>query len=180
MSIGPVFRQDKYILGQSEKKSIKTVGEEIRLDLSLNPNPNLNGSTIIGTVVDDKGKPIKDALIKIMGNDYEPLAHVFTGDDGSFIFSPFPPGSNYRIFASAKGYVLKENQQFTVLANQEFESNFTLTKDPNASLGIIAGDLIRKDTSAPINGAAVSLYTIGENNEETLYALFSPIWTICF
>lgn len=171
MAVGPSVRQDKYILGQSQKKSIDTVGEEIRLDLSLNPNPNLNGGTITGTVKDSNGNPIKGALIKIMGNDYEPLAHVFTGDDGSFIFSPFPPGSNYRIFASAQGYVLKENQQFTILANQEFESNFSLTKDPNANLGIIAGDLFRADTSVPINGAAVSLYTIGANNEETLYAL---------
>ena len=171
MAVGPSVRQDKYILGQSQKKSIDTVGEEIRLDLSLNPNPNLNGGTITGTVKDSNGNPIKGALIKIMGNDYEPLAHVFTGDDGSFIFTPFPPRSNYRIFASAQGYVLKENQQFTILANQEFESNFTLTKDPNANLGIIAGDLFRADTSVPINGAAVSLYTIGANNEETLYAL---------
>lgn len=171
MAVGPSVRQDKYILGQSQKKSIDTVGEEIRLDLSLNPNPNLNGGTITGTVKDSNGNPIKGALIKIMGNDYEPLAHVFTGDDGSFIFTPFPPRSNYRIFASAQGYVLKENQQFTILANQEFESNFTLTKDPNANLGIIAGDLFRGDTSVPINGAAVSLYTIGANNEETLYAL---------
>lgn len=34
-----IIKQDIYILGQSDKKTIRSVGEEIRLDLQLQPQP---------------------------------------------------------------------------------------------------------------------------------------------
>ncbi|MEF9934068.1 MAG: carboxypeptidase-like regulatory domain-containing protein [Clostridium sp.] len=164
-------RQDMYVLGQSQKKLIDQIGEEIRLDLSLDPNPNLGGGTITGEVVDPEGQPVSGALIKIMSSTYEPLAHTFTASDGTYVFSPFPAGDNYRIFASAPGYELEEALQFSFLSSQSVTKNFTMTADPNVNLGIIAGDAFRSDTGVPINGAAVSLYTVTANGDEELFAV---------
>lgn len=164
-------RQDMYKLGQSEGKSIQDLAEEIRLDLQLQPNENLDGGTVYGKVVDDAVNPIENALIKIMGNDYQPLAHTFTAADGTYSFTPFQPGNNYRIFAIADGYKLQEQIQFNLLANQEVEKNFTLEVDPNASKSIIAGDIFDNTTNQPIEGAVVRLYQVDAEQVETLYAL---------
>lgn len=165
------IKQEKYILGQSIAKSIKDLGEEIRLDLSLQPNPNLNAGTVIGTVKDENGNPIDHALIKIMDSNHNPLAHAFTGLDGAYIFSPFPPGTDYHIYATKQGYALAENLPFTLLPNQTIRKDFTLVVDPNASLGIIAGDVTNKITHAPVKGAVVNLYSVDEFGVETLYAV---------
>ncbi|GAA0744803.1 carboxypeptidase-like regulatory domain-containing protein [Clostridium oceanicum] len=164
-------RQDMYKLGQSEEKSIQDLAEEIRLDLQLQPNENLEGGTVYGKVVDEEGNPIENSLVKIMSNDYEPLAHAFTAADGSYVFSPFPAGNNYRIFAISDGYKLQEQIQFNLLSNQQVEKNFQLEVDPNASNGIIAGDIFDNTTGQPIEGAVVKLYQVDDQQVETLYAL---------
>lgn len=87
----PLIKKDIYQLAQSPKATIAGVGEEVRIDLNLEPNPNLNSGTITGTVTNTDGQPISGAVVKIMDNDYNPLAHVITGSDGSYIFHPFCP-----------------------------------------------------------------------------------------
>lgn len=164
-------KRDKYILGQSESKELKELAEEIQLDLALTPNPNLEGGTILGAVKDEADNPISDALIKIMDNQHTPLAHAISGADGSYIFTAFPAGSDYHIFATATGYKLAENLPFTLLPQQEVTENFTLVPDPSTSLGVIAGDVLKTTVHTPINGAAVNLFSVDGGGTETLTAL---------
>ncbi len=158
---------DKYILGQSETKSIEQLAEEIRLDLSLEPNPHIDGGTVFGTVKDESDKPIPGALIKIMDNNHNPLAHEITGEDGTYIFTSFPPGSNYHIYSIAQGYKLEEDVPFTLLPQQSVEKDFVLPIDPTSSLAIIAGDILDNKTKKAIKGAVVNLFS----NEGDLIAL---------
>lgn len=164
--------QDQYELGQSIKKSLSELGQEIRLDLSLKPNPNLDAGTIFGTVKDTQGNPIPGATIKIMDKDHNPLAHTVTGPDGSYIISPFPPGPEYHIYAQADGYLLAEQLPFALLPRQQVEKNFILTRDPDAILSIIAGD-VRDNQTPPhvVKGAIVNLYQVDELGHETLIAV---------
>ncbi|MCX7884075.1 MAG: carboxypeptidase regulatory-like domain-containing protein [Caloramator sp.] len=164
--------QDQYELGQSIKKSLSELGQEIRLDLSLKPNPNLNAGTIFGTVKDTQGNPVVGATIKIMDKDHNPLAHTVTGSDGSYIISPFPPGPEYHIYAQADGYLLAEQLPFALLPRQQVEKNFILTRDPDALLSIIAGD-VRDNQTPPhvVKGAIVNLYKVDELGHETLIAV---------
>lgn len=164
-------KQDLYILGQSNSQSITSPTQEIRLDLSLQTNPNLNSSTIYGKVEDSEGKPIPNALIKIMSNTYEPLSHTFTAADGTYSFTNFKPGSNYQIFAIAQGYALNQNIPFTLNSNDNVEKNFTLAIDANASNSIIAGDAYDSSSTLPIDGAVVKLFSIGEEDKEKLEAI---------
>jgi protocatechuate 3,4-dioxygenase beta subunit len=159
---------DQYILGQSIAKEVKSLGEEIRLDLELQPNPNLDSGTVYGTVKDSIDDPISNALVKIMDTDHEPLAHALTSVDGEYIFINFPPGTDYHIYATATGYDLEEQTPFTLLAKQNIEKDFVLLLDPNAKLSLIAGDVIDKDTKLPVNGAVVNLFEINEDKTETL------------
>ncbi|QCX33525.1 carboxypeptidase regulatory-like domain-containing protein [Caloramator sp. E03] len=164
--------QDQYELGQSIKKSLSELGQEIRLDLSLKPNPNLEAGTIFGTVKDTQGNPISGATIKIMDRDHNPLAHTVTGPDGSYIISPFPPGPEYHIYAKADGYLLAEQLPFALLPRQQVEKNFILTRDPDALLSIIAGEVMDNQTPPrAVKGAIINLYQVDELGHETLIAV---------
>lgn len=165
---GISVKEDKYILGQSGKKSLKELAEEIRLDLSLKPNPNLQAGTVYGVVNDSQGTPIPGALVKIMDSDHNPLAHSITGSDGNYTFSPFPAGTNYHNYAIAQGYLLAEGIPFTLLAGQKIQKDFTLSIDTDATKGIIAGDINSSKDNKPIKGAAVNLYSLDNLGNKTL------------
>lgn len=163
-------KQDKFILGQSESKTIASVGEEIRLDLQLQQKSNVVGAIVKGTIKNTSGNPIENALVKIMDSNFEPLLHAISDEQGDYIFNNIPASSSYTIFAIADGKKLKQGQQFALSNSESKTIEFTLEDDPAMQLGIIAGDLYQNGTTTPINGAVVSLYKI-VNNEEVLSAL---------
>ncbi len=166
----PAIKKDIYKLAQSEAQSLVSVGQELRIDLSLEPNPNLDSGTITGTVTNSNGEPIEGAVVKVMDSDYTPLEHVITGSDGSYIFSPFPPGTNYHIFASAVGYELATIEPFSLLTNQTIVKNIVAKEDETLTKSFIAGD-IYDDNNVPIDGAVVELYSIDADGNEIMEGL---------
>lgn len=166
----PLIKKDIYKLAQSETTTIAGVGEEVRLDLDLIPNPNLDSGTITGTVTDTNGDPVEGAVVKILDNDYNPVAHVITGSDGSYIFSPFAPGNNYRVFASAVGFELSTTDPFSLLPKQSINKDLVATEDPTLLKSFIAGDII-DDNGDPIAGAVVELYSIDDQQNELLMGI---------
>lgn len=165
------IKQDKYILGQSVSKSIASVAEEIRLDLKLSPQPLNNAGSVTGTVKDENGNPVPNALVKIMDSNYEPMFHAITAADGTYTIDNVPAGSGYNIFAIATGKALNQGVSFSIAASQVITKDFTLVNDPSSQLGIIAGDLYDSATGAPINGAVISLYKVNEDQTEVLVAI---------
>lgn len=164
------IKKDKFVLGQSESKTIGSIGEEIRLDLKLEQKSNVIGAIVKGTVRNTSGQPITNALIKIMDSNFEPLLHAITDEQGEYLFNNIPSSSAYTIFAIADGKKLKQDQQFALSNGESKTIDFVLEDDPAMQLGIIAGDLYQNGTTTPINGAVVSLYKI-VNGEEILSAL---------
>lgn len=166
-----IIKQDIYILGQSDKKTIRSVGEEIRLDLQLQPQPLNNTGKVTGTVTDESGNPITSGLIKLMSADYEPLLHAITGSDGTYTLDNVPSGTGYNIFATAAKKALKQGTSFSITAGQVVTKNFSLADEPAAQLGVIAGDLNDSSTGLPINGAVISLYQVNSDDTEVLKAI---------
>lgn len=151
------FKQDIYVLGQSQTGSVSSVGEEIRLDLSLLPQPLIQTGTVSGTVTYN-GSPLPNAVVKVLDSNYNPVIHAVSQTDGTYSIANHPAGSGYHIYCSATGKLLNEGITYTISAGDSLTRDFTMTDDPNASLSIIAGDLLDSATSQPISGAVVSLY----------------------
>lgn len=164
------IKQDIYILGQSKAEEISTVGQEIRLDLKLQPQPLNNTGKITGKITDGVN-PIPNALVKLMDSNYNPLLHAISGSDGTYTLDNVPVGTGYNLFATATGMELKQGTSFSIVAEQVLTSNFILTPDPSTQLGIIAGDLYDSSTSLPINGAVVSLYLVNQDSTQVLEAI---------
>ena len=168
----PNIKEDLYILGQSGVKSISKIGDEIRLDLELEPNANLNAGVVFGNVTDLNGDPIGGALVKIMDANYEPMFHAISQSDGTYMFESVPPGKGYNIFAIADGTLLAQETPFDVGLNQEIIQNCTLSPDDTATLGIIAGHIFDDETpSMPVGGALVKLYIKNSNGVEMLSSI---------
>lgn len=164
------IKQDIYVLGQSQSKQINTVGQEIRLDLSLKPQ-QLNNTGKVTGIVTSGGNPVPNALIKIMDSNYNPILHAVTASDGTYTLDNLPAGTGYNIFCTAAGMALKQGVSFSIAAGQVIKRDFNLVADPSAQLGIIAGDLVDSSNNAPIGGAVVSLYLINEDSTEVLQAI---------
>lgn len=61
-------------------------------------------SMIYGTVIDCKGTPVRDAVVKLLSakgpsgdGELKPITHAFTDDQGHFLFGPLQPGRKYVI-----------------------------------------------------------------------------------
>lgn len=165
------IKQDKFILGQSISKTIASLGEEIRLDLQLQPINPIIGATVSGTVRDTNNNPIKNALIKIMDSNFEPLLHAITDLNGEYIFNNIPASNSYTIFSIAPGKKIKQGQGFSLSEGASKTIDFVLENDPAMNLAIIAGDLYQSGTTTPINGAVVTLYKLDEQGGEVLSAI---------
>lgn len=160
---------DLYVLGQSTSKELTGIGQEIRIDLGLQPNPNLDAGTIVGIIKDENGNPIPGAVIKIFDAQGNPIAHTFSDANGNYTFSPFAPGTQYYISSIAPGFQFSPLQLFALQPRQTVEIDITLATDPKANLSIIAGD-VYTTTSTPIEDAIVQLFKVEQDQSETLVA----------
>ncbi len=73
--------------------------EQIDAKVRLRKDPR---SCIFGTVVDECGMPVADAVVKLLqvkeGVEYPiPLTHTFTDDNGQFLMGPLCPNTNYML-----------------------------------------------------------------------------------
>lgn len=166
------IKKDLYKLGQSEERTLKELGEEIRIDLHLEPNENMHGGIIKGIIKKPDGSPQEGAIIKIMDNDYTPLAHTVSLADGSYTFPPFKAGNGYRIFASSIGYKLCSLDQFSLLEDQSVTKDFNLEVDPTLTKSFIAGDVFDKQQK-PVLGANVNLFLVDDKTETLIASSFT-------
>ena len=86
-----------------EKKVIVDVdgfiesGKQFDLDLKL---PEDNRNVVYGIIKDSCGKPVKDAVVKLVEvcqDDRKPVSHTFTDCEGEFVFGPLCPNKTYAI-----------------------------------------------------------------------------------
>ena len=80
-----------------------------------------------GKVVDDKGNPVSDAIVKMVGNDGT-NARIATKKDGTFRLK-LNKDVNYELLATGRGYLNQEKKLSTqgVTDSKTFRQDFTLS-----------------------------------------------------
>ncbi|WP_085829490.1 MSCRAMM family protein [Clostridium massiliodielmoense] len=161
--------EDKYILGQSTSAQIQSAGEEVNLDLILQPNSNTaTGGTITGTLTNTNGNtPISGAYVKLMSTSYVPIMHAITDSNGNYSLTNVPAGTYY-IFSAAPNMSLGAGTQIVVSNFGVYTQPLTLTQNPNALLGVIAGIVTNETTGDPIANAMVSLSQAGSTGSSQI------------
>ena len=72
-------------------------GKQFDLDLKL---PEDNRNVVYGVIKDSHGKPISDAVVKLVEvslDERKPVSHTFTDKEGEFVFGPLCPNKSYSV-----------------------------------------------------------------------------------
>ncbi len=72
-------------------------GKQFDLDLKL---PEDNRNVVYGIIKDCEGKPVVDAVVKLVEvckDERKPVTHTFTDKDGEFVFGPLCHDKSYAI-----------------------------------------------------------------------------------
>ncbi|WP_170272205.1 carboxypeptidase regulatory-like domain-containing protein [Clostridium tarantellae] len=150
----------KYNLANSSIIQIDKKGTAVNLNLNLTPNlNNINvGAIISGRVIDLNNNAIKNATVKLMNENLEPLYHVVTDENGEYMIENVPYSDSYKILAIGENKLIDIPISFSLSSKENKIINFILSEDPNVLKGILSGRVIYEDT--PISGAVVSIYSI--------------------
>lgn len=158
---------DNYNLKYSPKTTL--VGtEEVDVNLVLSSNTTVINGYIKGTVKDKNGNPIPNATVKIFDQYFTPFMHTITNPDGTYQILNVPTG-NYKINASANGYLYGVSSQVYVTTNTETIRNFELENDITYNTNTLAGLLYVEGTKTPIGGATIIVYDQSGNTVATTF-----------
>ncbi len=83
---------DEYVINTSDL--VESVGrQETRVDFELDKNAGAQTGSVTGTVKDDLGNPIAEAVVKLNTCNILPYYHTNTNSQGIFTINNVPAGS---------------------------------------------------------------------------------------
>lgn len=162
---------DLFKLGQSQEGHLIDVGEEIKLDITLDVNPYLSRGTVEGTVIDPDGNPVEGVLVKILDYSNNPLYHTLTDIEGKYLINDIEPASELKLNIVRDGYLLSDGTSFSIIEGQHITMNKTIYPDPNAQLSTISIHIYAENGN-PLENVVATLYKI-EGTEEVPVAITS-------
>ncbi|MPQ43205.1 carboxypeptidase regulatory-like domain-containing protein [Clostridium tarantellae] len=168
------IKRNSYNLGKSKNIEISSDNLDIKADVILHVNEKelKVHSSISGVVVDVFNNPIKNALVKLMSINLEPIDSTRTDENGKYIISVIPKNTLYMVLATATEKVVKESSSFTLRTGENKIINFTLYNDTNTLFGAISGTLTDKNNNL-FKGAVISLYKEKNNSKELVAITYS-------
>lgn len=163
------FFVDKFLLKKSSPKELPSGGQEIRIDVQLNENPNLNSGSLTGTVTGPEGETVSGAVVKVLTKQFDPVAHTDTNEEGQYIIRNLEPGS-YNVLA-VKGIYLRSNVKgVSIPAKKQVTVDLSFDEPPfTPPLAVVWGRVL-DSSDTPIEKAVVNAYSLDEEEEEVLFA----------
>jgi len=147
-------QREQYLLNRTPQFNLGA-GAEVRSDLSLTPNSDINKGVIICSV-QYNGNPVANALVKILTVSGNPIDHQFTNAEGQAVSMMLPAGT-YMVVVSAPGFVSTVGNTVNLPNTTGVILNVSLTLDPRAALNALYGLVLDADTSNRIGTATVTL-----------------------
>ena len=163
--------RNKYILEESKEDSILKSNDEIELNLKLTPSINyIKSSTIEGNILDEEGKNITNAIVKLESLDKKFKAQAITNSNGRYVFEDVMENF-YTLSIWSNNMLVKRNEKFQVIGFMSYNMDFTLKKDENSNTSIITGDVFDSTDNTLIYNVVVMLFEIQQNGERTLKSI---------
>ncbi|WP_249028713.1 carboxypeptidase-like regulatory domain-containing protein [Tannockella kyphosi] len=158
-------RKDKYQLQFGDELSLVET-EELVQDLDLDTVDIGYTGGVTGCVVDETNTVVAGATVKIFDNNFKPIKHTMTDENGQYNLSSLEPGT-YTCHAIKDGYSL--SQKITVSINDTFVTlnDIIITKNLVISNGILYGIVYNK-YNVPLGDVEVVLSKIVDGEEEVV------------
>lgn len=162
------FFVDKYLLKKSSVQQLPSGGQEIRIDVELNQNPDLNAGSLTGTVTDPEGEAVNGAVEKVLTKQFDPVAHTNTNVEGQYLIRDLEPGS-YNVLAVNGIYFRSEVKGVSIPAKKQVTVDLSFDEPPfSPPLAVVWGRVLDSSDS-PIEDAVVNAYSV-QDGEEVLFA----------
>lgn len=137
---------EQYFTKDINVDGILATGKQFDLEIIL---PEDNREVIYGVVKDCHGRPVEDAVVKLVeilnmgGREFRaPISHTFTDKEGDFTFGPLCPGRKYEIIIWANDV---KHKKISVKPEKNFEClKGYLMSMPKCDY---SGDCTEKDSS---------------------------------
>ncbi|MDD7795515.1 MSCRAMM family protein [Clostridium sp. 'White wine YQ'] len=152
--------KDVYILTDSDSVVINE-NEEVTVNLDLLELPPCYDTLLIGKVV-DRGAPIANATVKVFDENFNPLFHTNTDENGIFKFKNLLYPGEYEVIASANYYMTSMSRKVRIRKDEVTKIALTLKKHPSLANGIVYGKVLEEVTLKPISNAMISMKPLEE------------------
>lgn len=162
------FFVDKFLLKKSTPTELPSGGQEVRIDVQLEENSNLNAGSLTGTVTGPEGEAVIGAVVKVLTKQSDPVAHADTNESGQYLIRNLEPGS-YNVLAVDGIYFRSEVVGVSIPAKRQVIADLSFEAPPfPPPLAVIWGRVLDKNDN-PIEKAVVNAYSL-EEGEEVLFA----------
>ncbi|MBL4931618.1 MSCRAMM family protein [Clostridium paridis] len=158
--------KDVYILTDSDSVVINE-NEEATVNLDLVEIPPCYDTLLIGKVV-DRGSPIANATVKVFDENFNPLFHTNTDENGFFKFKNLLPPGEYEVIASANYYGTSMSRKIRIRNDEVTKIAFTLKKNSALANGIVYGKVLEEVTLKPIPNAMIYMKSL-EDRGKVIY-----------
>lgn len=135
----------------------------------------VSGGSIVGTVIDQSGAPVPEALVKAQNIGTGQFNQVRTNSSGYYEFSLLPAG-RYQIFVQHPGFQTASSEQFALNAGTRPRIDLPLTVGSNTdTVSVVASaPLVNAETTdlgKVIDGAKVEALPLNGRNFQQLVGL---------
>ena len=148
------IKKDYYDLNYSENYLISD-NQELNIDIELK-NSDAGTSSIVGTVLDDKGLPVEEATIKLFDNAGKPYLHTVTNAKGEYSFNGLKSDS-YSITCVKENIILTVPETIFLQGNEIKTFNFVVNAEASLDYCTIAGIVTQSDNDKVIEDAKIFL-----------------------
>ncbi|MDD4843181.1 MAG: carboxypeptidase regulatory-like domain-containing protein [Anaerotignum sp.] len=150
---------DVYILGESDSFEIKT-HEEVTVNLELKKVPPCYHTLFMGKV-HCWNFPIRNAVVMVLDDNYNPVSSSITNENGIFEFRNILKPGKYKVIASAVGFNTTGVTTVFIRQNEVTKLMVSLNKSSIFINGIVYGKILEAASGEPIEDAKVYLKSVG-------------------
>jgi hypothetical protein len=147
--------KELFVLEKSEEFCIDKCEEK---DVCLKLKRCCETFAIVSGRVTSCGKPVANAVVKIFGDSFCPVAHTLTNCEGRYSFiNCLKPGC-YKMVATAEGYEVSKAVELKLESCDDKTVNFELKKDNCDKKGVLYGQVTGKHDHCAVEGALICLF----------------------
>lgn len=155
-----MFISDIYTLKASDPFEI-TVHEEATVNLELDKVHHCYNTLLMGKVI-YKNSPIQNATVKVFDNNFTPLFHTETDENGIYVFKNILSPGMYKVIATAIGYTTSITKEIRITENLVTKLSFVMKKSSTFIKGIVYGKILEAASRKPIENATVYLTSLND------------------
>lgn len=137
---------------------IQAAGQEAFAHLELGRYAEDTSGVLYGRLFNWLGQPVKDGVVKIVSETYEPVAIGKTDHLGGYCMFAVPPNQPLRVIGTAENCDISAQVEICIKERQAQKVDLFLTCSGQEDTGVLTGLVLNKLNALPLEKAQVLLF----------------------